>query len=219
MRKRQQLLVSKQWRRERDWVAQGYRVWRIRTLQTCYRTARFRSCSVQYETGPKKDSCLTFPVVQHRYMHIQANCYHLQDLYCCQLPAERASGLQLCCKLQCRKQAVLTALLHSCDYFLVLRCKLLSCYPCDVCHLCSIWRAYNCRLLVQVIRTIKKKALEVVEVVAERQQAGEVAKAAAMVSVGTAAVLEEAGDHDEELVNSICSMLGYPFDLVVPGGF
>lgn len=41
---------------------------------------------------------------------------------------------------------------------------------------------------------------------------------AAMVGVGSAAILA-AGVSSDALVDNLCTQLGYPFDLVVPGGF
>lgn len=42
--------------------------------------------------------------------------------------------------------------------------------------------------------------------------------AAAWIGVGSKAILA-AGVSSDELVDNLASMLGYPFDLVVPGGF
>lgn len=70
---------------------------------------------------------------------------------------------------------------------------------------------------MQVSTAIREKVATTVEIVAEQHKESAVAKPAAVVGVGIASVVA-AGTCSNELVDALCGLLGYPFDLVVPGG-
>jgi hypothetical protein len=112
-----------------------------------------------------------------------------------------------------------TAQCLPCCYLAHPSCSLASvCWP-----LFTPWRgtqgnAHLYSVAVQAVDAIKQTAAAISEVADEQHQAATVAKQAAMVGVGTTAVLA-AGVSSNVLTDAICSMLGYPFDLVVPGRF
>ena len=66
--------------------------------------------------------------------------------------------------------------------------------------------------VAQVSGAVKETVASTAKMLAEQN------RTAAMVGVGSAAILA-AGVSSNMLVDNLCTQLGYPFDLVVPGGF
>jgi hypothetical protein len=72
---------------------------------------------------------------------------------------------------------------------------------------------------VQISSVIREKAAEAAEIVAGQLKATSNTKPVSMVGVGTADVLATKRVRSNELVDSLSSMLEYPYNLVAPGGF